>query len=234
MPTNTIKPFSPYDAYNQGVGTGMAPPQFFGQIPIGGNMHTFTPFGTGIAPLPGMAGPRSSTMGSPQQSTWQRQPGLRGAPRGGGETLSGEQQGTALPEGIAPVTSTIDASQPLYDPQQTNAYANQMASKALQAGSPRQVMKNFSRPGMSHDEGTLAAAMPMISRARSEAQNMLGMIPLQDQFANENFALQGQVQAGQETSALARLLQQLQQTQDFERNSAIQAVLNPMLGSVFG
>jgi hypothetical protein len=76
--------------------------------------------------------------------------------------------------------------------------------------------------------------MPQISAARAQAQNLAGMIPLQDEFANQNFMLQGQQAAGQETSALARLLQQLQQTQDFERNSALQAVLNPLLGSVFG
>lgn len=234
MPTSNIKPYSPYESYNANRALGT--PQFFGQMQFGDQTHTFTPFGTAINPTNGVYGAQSAP--APVWGGGTRQPGLRGGERAGGETLAGGQSGQgglagASPD-IATVTSTIDSSTPLYDPQQTNAYANQMASKALQAGSPRQVLKNFSRPGMSHDEGTLAAAMPMIARARSEAQNMLGMIPLQDQFANQNFQLQGQVQAGQETSALARLLQQLQQTQDMERNSAIQAVLNPLMGSVFG
>lgn len=242
MPTNTVSPYSPYQPFNQGVGTGMAVPQFFGQMQIGGNQHTFTPWGTGIAPMPGSGlGPGSSAMGGPLAQTWQRQPGLRGGTRGesgsggaGGDLAGNATSGGSLGEGIAPINSTIDGSTPLYTPQQTTAATNQAVGKARQMGNPRQAMKAFSRPGMSHDEGTLAAAMPQITAARAQAQQLAGMMPLEDEFANQNFMLQGQVQAGQETSALARLLQQLQQTQDMERNSATQAILNPMLGSVFG
>ena len=135
---------------------------------------------------------------------------------------------------LGTVTSTIDSSTPLYTDEQTRAYTTQMASQARQMGSPRVAMKKFSRPGMAHDEGTLAAALPQITAARAAANNLRGTIPLQDAFANQQFALQGQVAAGQETNQLARLLQQLQGTQDTERNSAMQAILNPLMGSMFG
>lgn len=232
MATSNLKPYSPYESYNPQYGVGDA--QHFGTFQYGPSNLTFSPVGTAWQWANGQPG------GSGPVSYWDNahaRPGpLR--PAGGGDTsggLAGDQpQGGSLAGDIADVTSTIDYDQPLYTPEQTNAYTNQSVAKARQLGNPRQAMKGFSRPGMSHDEGTLAAALPQITRAQSEAQRLAGMLPLQDVFANEQFKLEGQQAAGQETSALARLLQQLQQTQDFERNSAMQAILNPMLGSVFG
>ena len=229
----TLKPYSPYESYNPNRAIGEA--QHFGNfqpLPIGMDQ------GDGVYQQ-GWGGIWEKQNPTAAPSAWARQPGLRGASRdgggvGGGESLAGGQASGGLAEGIAPINSTIDGSTPMFTPEQTTAYKNQSVGKARQLGNPRQVMKQFSRPGMSHDEGTLAAALPQITAARAQAQNLAGMIPLQDEFANQNFMLEGQVQAGQETSAMARLLQQLQQTQDFERNSAMQALLNPMLGSVFG
>lgn len=137
-------------------------------------------------------------------------------------------------DGMAQIQSSIDPSTPLYTPEQTRSYTNQMASQARQLGNPRIAMKGVDRPGMSRDEGTLAAALPQITAARSAANNLRGTIPMQDAFANQQFALQGQEAQGHETNALANLLMQLQGTQDTERNSAISALLNPAMASIFG
>lgn len=239
--------------YAQNLAAGGANVQNFGTFNDGVTMREYGPWGVRSFSTPG--GPLAPRPQQPQAAPPASMPvrNRQGdrytatsspAPQGGGSLASsplGTTQAPAgplapgsLPEGISPVQSTIDGYSPIYTDNQSQIYANQQASKARQLGSPRTAMKRFSRPGMSHDEGTLAAAMPQITGARAAADNLLGTLPLQDAFANEQFMLSGQEAAGQETSQLANLLQQIQQAQDVERNSAIAAMLNPSLGSIFG
>lgn len=236
--------------YARNLAAGGANVQNYGPFNNGFSTTTYGPHGYNTFLNPESYN-RPATGGNDHNQAWEAN-SQRGLPQGGTGSLAGDSASTlppgamqaaaprgplapdSLSPGTAPVQSTIDGYSPIYSQQQTTAHANQQASKARQLGSPRMAMKKFGRPGMSHDEGTLAAALPQITAARAQANNLLGTLPLQDAFANENFMLSGQEAAGRETSSLADLLLQMQQVQDNERQSAISAMLNPALGSIFG
>lgn len=129
---------------------------------------------------------------------------------------------------IANVSST-PRPEFVYSPSQTLAQAGSAVAEAHQAADPEYQMKQFARPGMSRGAGTLAAAMPGIQQAESQADRARQEIPMMNNLQNLAFQTQGQYAQGQESLQLFNLLQRLQQNQNTSNMSNISPLLS-MLG----
>ncbi len=138
--------------------------------------------------------------------------------------------------GLSPVTSTIDASQKIYGNDLTQQQVNQAVAKARQSGHARTAVKQGMGRGMSVDEGQLSAfALPASAQGRSLANQAMSQIPLQNQFANRQYQLQGELARGQEAQGLANSLRRVQQTnigdsieRERLRNYQLSSVMNPL------
>lgn len=228
MATNTVNQWSPYQPFNQGVGTGMAVPQFFGGADP--NFGRNAPYQT----------PRSSTMGAQTYYTGSgmkprglRGVDIRGNPIGGAAgAAGGESQGDGsfAGQGIAPVSTSI-TPQDLYTPEQTAHATSVAAGQAFERADPFSAMKQFDRPGLSRDAGSMSLAIPGMAAGTQGAVNSLYQQPVADAMANNQFRLQGEVARGQEGLNLAQVLRQLQQNQDYERIQGMSPLMSILMGS---
>jgi len=182
----------------------------------------------GAQPATGTPAPAAGGAPAPAPATG----GKDGVPAAGGGG------GTANPatgggEGIAPVYSTIDGNRGIYNDAQTQRNINQQVEESRTKGSMRSNMKKYSRPGMSMDAGTAAAAAPEVGSNYADALAAQASGGLSDQLLNTNYQLQGQDARGNETLALADLLRRLQATQNNTNNAMRGMILNP-LGDMIG
>jgi len=153
-------------------------------------------------------------------------------PGGGQGMQSSAVQG--MQSGIAPVTTTIDAGRDIYDPNFIQRAVNQQVGQAHTMGDPRYQMERFTRPGMSRDAGTMAAAMPGIAGAQAAASDAQTRIPLEAELANRQHRLSGETARAGEANALGSLMSQLQRIRDSEQSSLVAPLLDPAFMSIFG
>ena len=121
---------------------------------------------------------------------------------------------------------------PMFDSGQTQRAINQLAAAEVMPADPNFAMKRFTRPGMSRDAGTLAAATPSIARGVVGMQRAQAAQPLMDELANRNFMLQQQNQQGQEGLGLFDLLRRQQQIGDYRNSQMISPLLQALLQGV--
>lgn len=173
----------------------------------------------------------TTTMGEQQQKQPQQNPFALGPMQ---QPFQVTQQqaaaaGSTPQRGLASINTGISPTG-VYSPQQTQWGVNQALATGAQNADPRYQMKQFGRPGVSQDAGTLAAALPGMAQAQSGAQQQAAQIPLQDAVANQNQLLQGQVASSTAGSGLANAL-----AGTYENNIAMRnAMANPLLQMLGG
>ena len=136
-------------------------------------------------------------------------------------------------DGMAQVSSSIDAKTPIYDNGLTQRMVNQAVAQARQKGHARTALKRGMGRGLSIDEGQVAGfALPVSAQARSMANQAMANIPLQNEFANRQHQLQGESARGQEAIGLANALRQIHQTNEEDdigrQRLGIQQMMNQM------
>ena len=84
------------------------------------------------------------------------------------------------------------AALPLYPPDSIRRMTNRAVDDAFTMADMRNAQKRFAGRGLSMDEGTQAAAAPMVAGALSQAAQASMVNPLFDYLDNQRFALQQQ------------------------------------------
>lgn len=105
-----------------------------------------------------------------------------------------------------PTINTSIQPQQIYSPQQTQQAVNVAKAMQDQLADPRFQMKQFSAPGRSQDAGTMYAAMPNISAAKSAGALAGAAIPLEDLIANQKHLLSGEMAREDEAMGWGNLL----------------------------
>lgn len=118
----------------------------------------------------------------------------------------------------------------LYSQQHMQRMANRDFGQAMAQADPRLAQKQFMGRGLSLDAGTLAAATPQIAEGRMGALMARNVKPLQDQLANQQFLLDGQMAQGNEFIGLGNLLRQQQQNAYQQQQQAINPLLQMAMG----
>lgn len=134
--------------------------------------------------------------------------------------------------GTGSVTSTIQPGG-VYNGGQTQRYVNQLAGEQFTNANADYLSKQYQRPGQSRDEGTLSRIAPAVGEAAGNVRSIQAAQPLMDQVANQQQLLAGQIGQGQEATALAGILAELQRTGDYAEIGRLQA-LSPLFASIFG
>jgi hypothetical protein len=219
----TTNPVTPGSAHNGGIGS---PGQVagLGAWQNGQNIaQTMQAFG--------WRGPQMATSDYAPGGALYRPPPAAPAPAPGTGTGGSPTPGGPAP-GQAPVTTSIDPSG-VYNRSQTQGLINQLAADQFMNADADYLMKQYQRPGMSRDAGTLSRVMPAIGEAEANVANIQAMQPMLDDLVNRQQLLAGQTAQGQEGIALANILAQLQQTQDAENLAPLQA-MSPIYSALFG
>lgn len=107
---------------------------------------------------------------------------------------------------FSPTISTSINPQPIYNQSHTNAAVSVAKALQDQIADPRYQMKQFSRQGASQDAGTLYAAMPAISAAKSAGLLAQAAIPLEDLIANQKHLLSGEMAREDEAMGWGNLI----------------------------
>lgn len=125
---------------------------------------------------------------------------------------------------LAGINTSVTPSS-VYTPQQTQQQVNNQIALGQQAADPRFAMKGFTRPGMSQDQGTFAAALPQIGQSLFQGQSAAAQTPLNDNLANQQNLLAGQVSQSNEALGLGNALSTTQANNTALRNSQIYPLL---------
>lgn len=145
-------------------------------------------------------------------------------------------------DGMAPVSTTINAKNKIYDKGLTQRQVNQAVAKARQLGHARTALKKGMGRGMSIDEGQVSGfALPTSAMARSAANQAMANIPLQNEFANRQYQLQGEAARGKEAIGLANVLRQIHQTNENDqisrdrlRTQQMASLISPLFANLLG
>ena len=143
----------------------------------------------------------------------------------------GANQQQAAPPAPGIQTDTSITPGTLFSPAQTGMLTSQMAGEAF-APNPEFLMKQFSRPGMSRDAGTLSSIAPQIAQGQTEAANIMAIRPLLDQLRNSEFLLSGQRAQGQEALGLANQGMSLFNAQANAQQQQMIPLLQMLLGGL--
>jgi hypothetical protein len=119
----------------------------------------------------------------------------------------------------------------LFSPQQTAAATSQYASDAF-APDLNFLLKQFARPGMSLDAGSIGSALPQISAGQGNAAQIQAMQPLLDMLTNQQFLGESQAQQGNEALNLANIGYSTQNYQANARQSQLMPLLQMLLGQI--
>lgn len=141
-------------------------------------------------PFQGMTGVYSGN-GQPAQS-------------GGGysQQYAPQMQG---PPAVSSIGSQINPTT-LYSPAQTASAISQQAADIFTNADPKGLLKQFTRPGISRDEGTLGQIAPMLGQANASVTQVQQAQPLLDQMQNQQHLLRGQHMQAQEGLGLANVM----------------------------
>lgn len=180
----------------------------------------YTPsLGAGQAYQPGSASGPSAQPGRQGWHTTQATPAVSTPGIQAPQAPSLPSFSSPTPGPAASIGSQI-TPQPLWTPSQTRSAINQYASDQFTQADPSFLMKQFTRPGVSHDEGTLGLIAPELGAASANVRQARLAQPLMDQMANQQNLLQGQAMQAREGVGMANNVlgqwgnnQQLQQGQ---------------------
>lgn len=153
---------------------------------------------------------------------------------GGGQAGKGGTSGAGANSGYNFNVNT--GTQPIGDifsPDYTQRATTQAREQALTLASPRAAMKQFTRPGMSQDAGTYAAALPQIAGGEAAAAAASSEIPMQHRLANELYRLTNQELESQQALSLADMMRQRQADQDYYGDT-MRAIDLQLLGPILG
>lgn len=131
--------------------------------------------------------------------------------------------------GLGTVNTSITPGT-IYSPQQTHVAANQAMASFDRGSDPHFLMKQYDRPGMSRDVGSFANIMPDLVGNEVGRRNAMVGIPFSDEQANIRQLLSGQVAREGEGIGLAQVLQRLNETNQYERNSALGPIFSLLAG----
>lgn len=160
--------------------------------------------------------------------------GYNGGSAGGGGANKGGTSGAGANSGYNFNVNT--GTQPIGDifsPDYTQRATTQAREQALTLASPRAAMKQFTRPGMSQDAGTYAAALPQIAGGEAAAAAASSEIPMQHRLANELYRLTNQELESQQALSLADMMRQRQADQDYYGDT-MRAIDLQLLGPILG
>lgn len=148
------------------------------------------------------------------------------APQGGGQSF-GSSGSIAGPQ--FNIGSQV-TPKPLWSPAQTQTAINQYASDQFTNADPSGLLKQYTRPGISRDEGTLGLIAPQLGAASANTRQAMLAQPLLDALANQQNLLQGQRIQGQEGIGLANArLGQASQNQQFQQGQ-VSNIVRALLG----
>lgn len=142
--------------------------------------------------------------------------GYNGVKPGGGQSTStgggtGMPVGTQMP-GMANVSTSITPSA-IYPEWMTNAAVSNIQAQADQASNLPYLMKQFDRPGASRSDAHMAAALPMVAQAQTQATAGRASIPFEDLLANQRHLFMGEVARENEALGWGNLAARMQEAQ---------------------
>lgn len=118
----------------------------------------------------------------------------------------------------------------------TQRTMNQAVADRQRTANPVYAQKQFDAPGKSRDAGTQYRSAPMQAQAMTDAALASAQIPWNDEAANQQFMLQGQVARAGEFNSLADLLLKLQSLSNYsgQQNIAALAPIFALFGRAAG
>lgn len=163
-----------------------------------------------------------TTSGANFDQSWRT--GAYAAPAGGG--------GIPPATGGAAQIQTSIKPQTLFSKGLTQRTANQAIADRQRSANWTHAQKQFDRPGVSRGDGSQYRAAPQVAQGLTQAAMAGGQIPWDDEAANQQFLMQGQVARAGEFNQLADLLMKLQGLSNYTGQQNV-AALAPIF-SLFG
>lgn len=137
--------------------------------------------------------------------------------------------------GAAQIQTSI-TPQSIFSRGLTQRTMNQAVADRQRMANPVYAQKQFDTPGKSRDQGTQYRAAPVRAQALTDAALASAQIPWNDEAANQQFMLQGQVARAGEFNSLADLLLKLQSLSNYsgQQNIAALAPIFALFGRAAG
>lgn len=98
---------------------------------------------------------------------------------------------------------------PIYSPGQTQSAMSQVRGAHRMGSDPQMAMKGLTRPGMSQNEGTFAAALPGMIKGRTAGNAAASNVFMDDLVANQNQMLMASAARDREMRGMGGLALQL-------------------------